>query len=286
MIFVAMLSVQAFAEPFAKGPYLGQTPPGSTPQAFAPGLICRPGNLWESDGTFSTDGKVFSYRQGLEVYVTQNTPQGWTTPARVTGLDNKVLWAPTISPDGKSLYYTGGANFFRTDRTVQGWTTPQQLGPPLSSSANEWGGSLAAGNSFYFCSHRPGGRGGCDIWHARFADGTWSQACNITDLNTTDGECNPGIAPDESFMVFQSNRAEGLGQTDLYLSLRQSDGSWSSPRNLGPRINSTDKEIDAHISPDKLYLFFTRCNGWNTQGDAADIYWVALKEYLPDPNSP
>jgi len=28
-------------EPFAVGPYLGQTPPGSTPQIFAPGLICQ-----------------------------------------------------------------------------------------------------------------------------------------------------------------------------------------------------------------------------------------------------
>jgi len=236
VVFLGIGSIQAFGQPFAEGPYLGQIPPGSTPQVFAPGLICRPGNLWESDGTFSIDGKVFCYRRGLDVYITENTAQGWTTPARVTGLANSELWAPYISPDGKSLYYTGGANVFRTDRTSQGWTTPQQLGAPLSSSANEWGGSLAADNSFYFCSHRPGGRGGCDIWYAPFRDNTWSQAYNVTAMNTSSNDCNPGIAPDESFIVFQSSRPGGLGQTDLYLSLRQSDSSWTSPQNLGPYL--------------------------------------------------
>ena len=30
MVFLGMGSIPVFAEPFAKGPYLGQTPPGST----------------------------------------------------------------------------------------------------------------------------------------------------------------------------------------------------------------------------------------------------------------
>jgi len=49
----------ASAEPFAKGPYLGQTPPGSTPQVFAPGLICQAGpHQWEGNATFSADGDL------------------------------------------------------------------------------------------------------------------------------------------------------------------------------------------------------------------------------------
>ena len=47
--FLGIGSIQAFAKPFAVGPYLGKTPPGSTAQVFAPGLICdtRP-RQWES----------------------------------------------------------------------------------------------------------------------------------------------------------------------------------------------------------------------------------------------
>jgi hypothetical protein len=37
--FLGIGSVQTLAEPFVEGPYMGQTPPGSTPQIFAPGFI-------------------------------------------------------------------------------------------------------------------------------------------------------------------------------------------------------------------------------------------------------
>src|SRR4030042_4061560 len=82
--FLGVGTIGVFAEPFAEGPYLGQTPPGSTAQVFAPGLICHTGTS-ESDGTFSADGKVFCYRRGSAVYLTENTDQGWSTPAPGTG---------------------------------------------------------------------------------------------------------------------------------------------------------------------------------------------------------
>ena len=92
----------------------------------------------------------------------------------------------------------------------------------------------------------------------------------------------PGVAPDESFLVFNSVRPRGLGGADLYLSLRQSDGTWTTPRNLGPRVNSAYLDICPYISPDKKYLFFTRSNGFSSKKHSADIYWVELKEYLPE----
>ena len=126
-----------------------------------------------------------------------------------------------------------------------------------------------------------------DIWYARFVDNTWPRAINVSALNTLDLDAHPGIALDESFMVFQSiGRPGGLGRQDLYLTLRKPDGSWTPPRHLGPGINSPERELGPYISPDQKYLFFTRCNGPNAYTDTADIYWVALKTYLPDPNGP
>ncbi len=273
---------QAYAEPFAKGPYLGQTPPGSTAQVFAPGLICQTGyGQWESNGTFSANGKVFCYSRRGSVYITENTDQGWTTPKRISSVPDNV-WAPYLSPDGNSLYFSRRYNLWRCDRTASGWAQPQELGPPLSSPAAEFGFSLAADNSFYIASTRKGGRGGDDIWYVPFVDNTWSQAINIPALNTRYSDGAPGVAPDESFLVFNSVRPRGLGGADLYLSLRQSDGTWTAPRNLGPRINSAYLDIVPYISPDKKYLFFTRSNGFDPRKHSADIYWVALKEYLPE----
>ena len=86
-------------------------------------------------------------------------------------------------------------------------------------------------------------------------------------------------------MVFTAmNLPGGYGMRDLYLTLHLPDGTWSKPRNLGPRINSAYFECTPRISPDKKYLFFTRANGWfeNPYRDTSDIYWVELKEYLPE----
>jgi hypothetical protein len=87
-------------------------------------------------------------------------------------------------------------------------------------------------------------------------------------------------------MVFYSIKpgARGGTETDLYLTLREADGTWTKLRNMGPKINTGFYEWGARISPDKKYMFFTRSTGWDLRpvSDTGDIYWVELKEYLPE----
>ena len=117
------------------------------------------------------------------------------------------------------------------------------------------------------------------MFYAPYENNTWPRLVKLPLVGTF-----PGIAPDESFMVFTAIRPGGLGETDLYLSLRGAEGTWGKARNLGPKINSGSFEFGARISPDKKYMFFTRSNGWfeNPYHDTSDIYWVELKEYLPE----
>ena len=287
--FLAVGSIPVFGKPFAKGPYLGQSPPGPVAQVFAPGLICdtRP-HQWETWGSFSADGNSFCFFRRGYILVTENTDQGWTTPKRIKSILYKTTGYCCLSADANSIYFICTSdpskpyNPGRCQRTPDGWSTPQELGPPLSSPARELGLSLAANNNIYFGSVRKGhGRKG-RIWVAPFVGNTWPRADRIS-LNHPGGD--PGIAPDESFMVFTSiNLPGGYGARDLYLTLRRPDGTWTKPRNMGPRINSAYFEYGPRISPDKKYLFFTRANGWweNSYRDTSDIYWVELKEYLPE----
>ena len=62
MVLVCIGPIGLCTEPFAVGPYLGQTPPGPIAQVFAPGLISdtRP-HRWECHGHFSTDGNNFCF---------------------------------------------------------------------------------------------------------------------------------------------------------------------------------------------------------------------------------
>jgi len=286
--FLGISSIQVFGKPFATGPYLGQTPPGSTPQVFAPGLICdtRPhqGEGWVS---FSADGNTFCFYRDFYVYITENTDQGWTRPEQIKSVPYMVT-SPCVSPDANSIYFIiTGKNprlkhlgLYRCDRTTHGWSEPQLLGPPLSSPVRETSCSIAANNNFYLCSNRKGWDGKSGIWVVPFVDNTWPRAKHLSIDHPLGND--PGIAPDESFMVFYSIRPGAIPgtETNLYITLRLPDGSWSKPRDMGPKINTRYHEFFARISPDKKYLFFTRANGW--AGDTWDIYWVALKEYLPE----
>ncbi|MGB2863771.1 MAG: hypothetical protein WBC05_10640, partial [Sedimentisphaerales bacterium] len=216
--FLGMNTIGLCTEPFAKGPYLGQTPPGSTAQVFAPGLISDTrSQVWESHGTFSTDGNTFCYlrcpirhspRVG-GVFIIENTNQGWTAPKLIESMGEYSPWSPCLSPDANSIYFVKTLpqpkrDLYRCDRTPHGWAVPQVLGPPLSSPSNEISCSLAANNSIYFGSIRKGGPfGGISIiWVAPFVDNTWPRVTYISMDNQQVGRpADPGIAPDESFMV-------------------------------------------------------------------------------------
>jgi len=281
---------QAKTEPFAVGPYLGQAPPGPVAEVFAPGLICdtRP-YMWESHGHFSADGNTFCFTRSKYVYITENTDQGWTTPARIESIPYKV-WSPCMSPDANSIYFTRHRStmpaqnnydpsrrwiFHRCMRTSQGWSVPREIESPFNSIGG--GFSAAADNSINFITERG------SFWIAPFAGNTWTQATRIPVEKRRLKGCHPGIAPDESFMVYYSIRPGAMDgtETDLYLTLRRRDGAWTRPRNMGPRINTLYYEFGARISPDKKYMFFTRSTGWSSEF-TADIYWVELKEYLPE----
>jgi polyhydroxybutyrate depolymerase len=286
---------QSPAVPFAVGPYLGQSPPGSTAQVFAPGLICdtRP-YQWESHGQFSADGNTFCFNRLRYVYITENTDQGWTKPKRIERIPYHS-YSCCLSPDANSIYVRSGPFnglkqrrspnlkgmcLRRCMRTSQGWSLPQEIGPPFSTSGQRAGFSVSGDNSIYFKSRRGG------FWVAPFVGNTWNQAIEIPIKMGNLRGCCPGIAPDDSFLVFYSVKPGAqLGtETNLYLTLRGPDGSWTKPRNMGPKINSMYYEHGARISPDKKYMFFTRSTGWNLRAvcDTGDIYWVELKEYLPE----
>jgi hypothetical protein len=286
-------SIPVFGKPFAVGPYLGQTPPGPVAEIFAPGLISdtRP-HQWEIHGHFSADGNTFCFRRHAYIYITENTDQGWTTPERIKNIPYRP-WSVSLSPDANSIYYmdqhitkpiqssyvrSKGWTYHRCQRTSQGWSLPEELGPHFSSARG--GFSVSADNSIYFKSKRGG------FWVAPFVGNTWSEARKIPmEMGNLRG-CHPGVAPDGSFLVFYSIRPGAMTgtETDLYLTLRRPDGTWTKPRNMGPGINTGYHEIGARISADKKYMFFTRSTGWNLNyaTDTADIYWVELKEYLPE----
>lgn len=90
-----------------------------------------------------------------------------------------------------------------------------------------------------------------------------------------------GLEAKNSFVGFYMNSTEdvllismhgnnSLGDEDLYVSLKDEAGEWSTPINLGPTINTKGFEISPFLSKDGKTLFFAS-NGHEGYGDA-DVF--------------
>jgi len=144
--------------------------------------------------------------------------------------------------------------------------TPTNLGPTVSTSADEYGPWISDdGLSLYFSSNRPGGHGGHDIWVAtRTSKGdNWGTPTNFSPIvNSSFNEGCARISLDGLSLYFSSNRPGGYGGDDIWFSTRRSEyDDWETPVNLGPVVNSSAHEITPSLSSDGLELYFS---GWKS----------------------
>jgi outer membrane protein OmpA-like peptidoglycan-associated protein/tetratricopeptide (TPR) repeat protein len=192
----------------------------------------------------------------------------WTKSIPVTDINtNRNEGAQCISADGNTLIYTmcenqenfGSCDLWSFD--LEKPTSPKKnLGKNVNSSAWDSQPSLSAdGNTMYFASTRPGGYGGSDIWYSeKDANGSWLPAKNIGPIiNSKEDEFNPFIHLDLQTLYFSSKSHPGMGNSDLFVSRKQSDKSWSVPVNLGYPINTEFEESGIYIEPNGTKAFFS-----------------------------
>lgn len=79
---------------------------------------------------------------------------------------------------------------------------------------------------------------------------------------------HPLIAPDESWIIFDSKQHGGFGNGDYFIVFKNRDGTWSEPVNMGEKINCKNQNARTRLSNDGKYLFFSR---------HGDIYWISIK---------
>jgi len=275
--FVATASVSRSGSPkdspFAgvRGPYLGQRSPGTTPVIFAPGLVSA--GLSEQNLAPSPDGRELFFRVVLPgaayaTFVTRETAAGWTEPVVSPFYTRHDGGEFFVAPDGRKLFFrvprvvdgkpARDCNIWWAPRERGGWGAPQPVGAPVCSDSVEGYPTVSSDGTLYFYSNRADSRGGFDLYCSRLVDGRYTEPANLGDgPNSPAHEFNPCIAPDGSYLLFNSpDRPGGLGGHDLWVSFRMSDGTWSKPVNLGPGVNSSADDYSAVMTADGRYVFF------------------------------
>lgn len=97
-----------------------------------------------------------------------------------------------------------------------------------------------------------------DIYISYLTPDGWSDPQNLgPNINTDFYESGPSLSPDKRALYFCSNRPEGSGGRDLYVSYRQPNGKWAAAINLGPAINSSGDEQAPYIHADNQTLYYT-----------------------------
>lgn len=126
------------------------------------------------------------------------------------------------------------------------------------------------GQLLFFASDMPGGYGETDLYVVKIAaDGTMSSPQNLgPKINTIGNDLFPFFR--NGILYFSSDGHYGYGDLDVYESTFLSDGSFSTPRNLGAPINSNKDDFTFIIDKTGTYGYVSS-NRAGGKGDD-DIY--------------
>lgn len=253
--------------------------PDSVATKFLPGLVSV--DSLDFNSTFSPDGQSFYFSRSnngqWDIFVSNYQNNGWSTPIRLPFSDEKYSEAdPMFSPDGK-LYFISNRpvenelakndfDIWYVSKHGQSWSLPENR-VEVNSDSSEYYISFSRKGDLYFGSSRPGGYGSNDIYVSRLVNGKYSMPENLgANINSPESEHDPAVSDNDRLMVFKSeNRADGLGQADLYFSTFDGTKGWSPAQNLGVRINTDSYEYCPYFTPDGKYFFFS---------SQSDVMWI------------
>lgn len=261
------------------GAYLGQQPPGLTPEIFAPGIVSTPA-AWEAAISFSPDGSEVFFTRRLSIQGNENrllhmqVKDGtWTAPGPAPFARDLIEYEAFVSPDGSTIYYNsdrpkpGGSSavgeIWYSTKTSNGWSDGKYLSEAINRGWVMFV-TAAKNNTLYFTA---GYNRKFGIYRSVLKNGVYQEPEFLPEAVNALRGVHPFIAPDESYLIFDA-QPDGMGKSQLFVSFRTRDGGWTSAVKFPPSINATDTENIPNVSPDGKYFFFHRTN---------DIYWVDAK---------
>jgi outer membrane protein OmpA-like peptidoglycan-associated protein len=156
-----------------------------------------------------------------------------------------------MSADGSCLLFSAydpvmAGELYMTRKINGTWSALQKLNSNINTRFNESHASLSPdGKILYFTSDRKGGYGGLDIYRSFIdAKGDWGPAENLGPLiNTPYNEETPFISGDGRILYFSSQGHYNMGGYDVFRSVSDSLGGWTSPVNLGYPVNTPDDDL-------------------------------------------
>lgn len=184
-------------------------------------------------------------------------------------------YVPVVSSDESMILFTSRRNnttggkvnhdgqyfediYLCTRKKDGSWSAPEQLEKPINTKDHDACIGLSPDGTTLFVYKDTGGG---DIFSSKIEGNNpkkWSKPEPLEgEVNTDYWEGSASLSQDGQTLYFSSDQVGGYGGSDIYVSRKQSDGSWGRPTNLGPVINTPYDEDAPQIHSDGTTLFFS-----------------------------
>lgn len=190
---------------------------------------------------------------------------------------------PVITADGQTLYFTianhpqnvGGlrdpGDIWFSRLIDNQWSAPIHAGFVLNNRAyNAVAGISPSGKELYLLSHygegtTPARTQGIAVAFDR--GNGWSKPENISIpyFQNKSAMVSGALDITGSVFVYSAETYGTHGVEDIYVCIKESNGKWAAPKNLGTTINTQFQEVGPSLSEDGKTLYFSS-NGRKGQG--------------------
>ncbi|MDR0789472.1 MAG: OmpA family protein [Bacteroidales bacterium] len=173
--------------------------------------------------------------------------------------DEQMMLITVLIADSNGDFSRGNEDFYISQFINGEWTPSIKVPYPLNTEDNEGAGCISPdGKYIYFTKcNAPDGLGSCDIYVSRRVGNRWSYPKNLgSNVNSSAWDTQPSIASDGKTLYFVSNREGGYGKSDIYVTTKRKDGTWTKAKNLGNVINTEGDEMSPFIHPSNTTLYF------------------------------
>lgn len=260
--------------------YLGQKPPGLTPEVFAPDVVSINGR-YESTISFSADLKELYFDAKNEdevsqIYFSKLVNDVWTPTKKVnfTKGNKREEIHPFVSPDGKRIYFTAYDSIFSDERIwyvnrlENSWSDAIKLNSPVNDDKVFFPNHVKNGGLYYFNLSK------FKTYYAPNKNGEFIEPQEVE----IDMGHHAFISPNNNYLLVtaRNNEEENRKDNDIYVYFKNQDETWSKPMNLGATVNTHYSEKTPSISPDGKYLFFGR-DERDIEPGLSNIYWVSTE---------
>ena len=221
-------------------------------------------------------------------------------PRLVKGISSQLDdYLVSLSPDNEIAYYTRKTK----DYQISGYKSEpafqekfyfsyrisdnvfdngKEMPYPFNRNENEGGATITGNNKeliYTVCKMVTSPRQyyNCDLYSSKNIKGYWTDIVPLERVNRPDTwESMPSVTADGKELYFVSNRSGGVGGYDIYKSIKDENGEWSEPINIGKPINTSGDEKSPFIHTDTRTLYFSS-NGRPGIG-GYDIYYVKIND--------